>query len=70
MGHPPLTLFGLQGSRELAERVAGRLEVPLGPHEERGFEDGEHKTRPLQDVRGYDAFGTAFPAWGCWRERE
>lgn len=56
MGHPPLTLFGLQGSRELAERVAGRLEVPLGPHEERGFEDGEHKTRPLQDVRGYDAF--------------
>ncbi len=56
MSHPPLTLFGLQGSRELAERVAGRLEVPLGPHEERGFEDGEHKTRPLQDVRGYDAF--------------
>jgi len=56
MSRPPLTLFGLQGSRELAERVAGRLEVPLGPHEERRFEDGEHKIRPLQDVRGQDAF--------------
>ncbi|MBS0558702.1 MAG: ribose-phosphate pyrophosphokinase [Proteobacteria bacterium] len=52
----PLTLFGLQGSREFAERVAGRLQVALAPHEERGFEDGEHKARPLQDVRGHDVF--------------
>jgi ribose-phosphate pyrophosphokinase len=55
MGHS-LTLFGLQASRELAERVAGRLDIALAPHEERGFEDGEHKTRPLQDVRGHDVF--------------
>ncbi len=56
MNQHPLSFFGLQGSRELAERVAGRLEVALAPHEERGFEDGEHKARPLQDVRGHDAF--------------
>ena len=56
MNQHPLSFFGLQGSRELAERVAGRLEVALAPHEERGFEDGEHKSRPLQDVRGHDVF--------------
>jgi ribose-phosphate pyrophosphokinase len=36
--------------------VAGRLEIALAPHEERSFEDGEHKARPLQDVRGHDVF--------------
>lgn len=51
-----LTLFGLAGSRELAEAVAARLDIPLGPHEERNFEDGEHKSRPLQQVRGHDVF--------------
>jgi ribose-phosphate pyrophosphokinase len=55
MNHRPLSLFGLQGSRDFAGLVAQRLEVALAPHEERGFEDGEHKTRPLQDVRGHDA---------------
>jgi len=52
----PLSLFALQASRDYAERVAGKLEVPLARHEERSFEDGEHKSRPLQDVRGHDAF--------------
>ncbi len=52
----PMSFFALQGSRELAELVAGRLEVTLALHEERGFEDGEHKARPLQDVRGHDVF--------------
>jgi ribose-phosphate pyrophosphokinase len=56
MSHRPLSLFGLHGSREFAEQVARRLEVPLALHEERGFEDGEHKTRPVQDVRGHDSF--------------
>ena len=56
MTNRPLSLFGLQGSRELAELVAGRLEIALAPHEERRFEDGEHKARPLQDVRGHDVF--------------
>ncbi|MGA3398625.1 MAG: ribose-phosphate diphosphokinase [Acetobacteraceae bacterium] len=56
MNRGPLTFFGLQGSRDLAERVAGCLDVTVAPHEERNFEDGEHKTRPLQDVRGHDVF--------------
>jgi ribose-phosphate pyrophosphokinase len=56
MDNRPLTFFGLRGSRELAERVAGRLDIVLAPHEERNFEDGEHKTRPLRDVRGHDVF--------------
>jgi ribose-phosphate pyrophosphokinase len=56
MSRRPLTLFGLQGSRDLAEGVAGRLEISLGSHEERDFEDGEHKARPLQEVRGHDVF--------------
>lgn len=56
MAHRPLTLFGLHGSRDLAERIATRLALPLAPHEEREFEDGEHKARPLQDVHGHDAF--------------
>ena len=51
-----LTFFALEGSRPFAERVAHRLAVPLAPHEERNFEDGEHKTRPLQSVRGHDTF--------------
>ena len=56
MSRRPLALFGMQASHAYAERVATALEVPLAPHEERGFEDGEHKSRPLQDVRGHDAF--------------
>ena len=56
MNPHPLSLFALNGSRELAERVAARLEVPLALHEERDFEDGEHKTRSLQSVRGHDVF--------------
>jgi len=56
MTNNPLTLFGLTGSHSLAERVASRLEIALAPHEERNFEDGEHKTRSLQEVRGHDVF--------------
>ena len=56
MNRRPLSFFALQGSRDLAERIAGRLEIALAQHEERSFEDGEHKTRPLQDVRGHDVF--------------
>jgi ribose-phosphate pyrophosphokinase len=49
-------LFALEASRELGEKVAARLGVPLARHEERGFEDGEHKTRPLVSVRGHDVY--------------
>jgi ribose-phosphate pyrophosphokinase len=54
-GHP-LSLFALQGSQNLAEKVAARLDAALAAVEERNFEDGEHKTRPLQEVRGHDVY--------------
>ena len=49
-------LFTLAGSREFAEKVARHLALSLSAHEERDFEDGEHKSRPLVNVRGRDAF--------------
>jgi ribose-phosphate pyrophosphokinase len=36
--------------------VAGHLGTVLSEHEERDFEDGEHKSRPLVNVRGKDVF--------------
>jgi len=32
--------------------VAGKLDMRLGAHEEREFEWGQHKSRPLESVRG------------------
>jgi ribose-phosphate pyrophosphokinase len=49
-------LFALEGSRAYGERVASRLEWPLSAHEERPFEDREHKSRPLIDVSRRDVF--------------
>lgn len=40
----------------LAQAVADDLEVDLAPHEDRGFEDGESKGRPLVDPRGADCY--------------
>ena len=51
-----LCLFALHSSRAFGERLALHLGVPLGAHEERNFEDGEHKSRPLEDVAGRDVF--------------
>lgn len=56
MSRRALALFGLEGSRPFAEQIAKRLATALAPHEERSFEDGEHKARPLQSVRGMDAY--------------
>ena len=52
MTNRPLSIFALEGSRPFGERVAAHLAATLASHEERSFEDGEHKARPLQDVRG------------------
>lgn len=49
-------LFALGATRDFGQRVADRLDVPLSEHEERDFEDGEHKSRPLVNVRGRDVF--------------
>lgn len=51
-----MILFALDASRAFGETVAGELGVSLAPHEERRFEDGEHKARPLASVRGRDAY--------------
>ena len=51
-----IQLFALGESRGFGERVGAVLGVPLGKHEERRFEDGEHKTRSLENVRGKDVF--------------
>ena len=48
---PPL-LFALRGSELLGAKIAQHLGIPLAAHEEREFEDGEHKARPLENVRG------------------
>ena len=52
----PVRCFTLEASRPYAEAVAEALGVSLGSHEERGFEDGEHKSRPLESVRGEDVY--------------
>lgn len=46
-----MLLFALDASREFGAQVAAALGVPLAPHEEREFEDGEHKSRALVEVR-------------------
>lgn len=51
-----IALFALNASRVFGERVAKRLGITLCAHEERDFEDGEHKARPLENVRGRDVF--------------
>lgn len=51
-----MRLFALDQTREFGERVAAALGRGLDPHEERTFEDGEHKARPLVSVRGRDVY--------------
>lgn len=52
----PIMLFSLYTGRPLAERVAQELGITLASHEERDFEDGEHKIRPLESVRNRDVY--------------
>jgi ribose-phosphate pyrophosphokinase len=51
-----LMLFALEASRGYGEQVSRALGVPLSDHEERDFEDGEHKIRPLVNVRNRSVF--------------
>src|SRR5690606_36021041 len=51
-----MDLFTLETSRPLASKIAAHLQIPLGRHEERDFEDSEFKVRPLEDVRGHAVF--------------
>ena len=56
MSREPLALFSLRSGQTLAERVAAHLGIALTPHEEREFEWGHHKSRPLASVRGHDVY--------------
>ena len=56
MSEGDLRLFALGGSRTFGEAISARLAIPMSAHEEREFEDGEHKSRPLVSVRGADVF--------------
>ena len=49
-----MLLFALDATRAFGAALAAALDVPLAPHEERTFEDGEHKLRPLVDPAGHD----------------
>jgi len=51
-----MMLFALGASRAFGAALAAVLDVPLSPLEERSFEDGEHKARPLVDVAGADVY--------------
>jgi ribose-phosphate pyrophosphokinase len=51
-----LQLFALQATAELGRAVADALGRPLAALEEREFEDGEHKARPLEPAAGRDVY--------------
>lgn len=56
MNEAPPCLFALESTRTWGDAIAGHLGLPLQAHEERAFEDGEHKSRPLTSVRGRDVY--------------
>lgn len=49
-------VIALNGSRDLGASVAHAMGCALSAHEERAFEDGEHKARPLESVWGRDVY--------------
>lgn len=56
MSDNALCLFALGASHSFGQKVSEKLGMALASHEERDFEDGEHKTRPLIKVREKDVF--------------
>lgn len=51
-----MLLFALDSAGEFGQAVARTLGIEPAPHEERDFEDGEHKARPLTNVGGGDVY--------------
>jgi ribose-phosphate pyrophosphokinase len=51
-----LALFALDANHGLAQEVGRLLHLEIAPQEERRFEDGEFKIRPLTNVRNKDVF--------------
>lgn len=51
-----MLIFSLDPGCTLAAALAADLDESLAPHEDRAFDDGEHKLRPLVDPRGDDTY--------------
>lgn len=51
-----LRVFALNDSLAPGGRLCSELGISMSAHEEREFDDGEHKARPLVDVRGGDVY--------------
>jgi ribose-phosphate pyrophosphokinase len=51
-----MLLFSIDPECGFASALADALDESLSPHEDRSFEDGEHKLRPLVDPRGADVY--------------
>jgi ribose-phosphate pyrophosphokinase len=51
-----LAVFALNATHDFGERVTAKLAIALTEHEEREFEDGEHKARPLVSIRAKDTY--------------
>jgi ribose-phosphate pyrophosphokinase len=56
MVHAGIAVFAVGSTQKFGRDVAAELQLPLAAHEEREFEDGEHKIRPLESVRDKDVF--------------
>ena len=54
-----MLLYALDPDCRIAPALAADLDETLARHEDRAFEDGEHKWRPLSDPRGDDAYVVA-----------
>ena len=52
----PMQIFALNASARLGAAIAAAVDQPLASQEEREFEDGEHKARPLEPVNGSDVY--------------
>jgi len=56
LADPRFRIFALQATAQLGSDIAQALGVQLAAHEERDFEDGEHKVRPLDTVQNADVY--------------
>lgn len=54
-----MLIFSLDAESSFACSLAAELDEPLSLHEDRGFEDGEHKWRPLVNPCGEDVYVVA-----------
>ena len=54
-----MLIFALDADQAFAAALAADLDEAVAAHEDRAFEDGEHKLRPLVDPRGDDAYVVA-----------